>query len=115
MAVSGFLAETSRSAWKRMRRVSRFSILGATTMKCFATAVCCMVLALPQVCSGGESDQQGEPWDVLIRGGQIVDGTGNPWFVGDVAIRGDRIEKVSRQEPEATARRVIEAEGLIVA
>ena len=36
------------------------------------------------------------PYDVVIRGGKIVDGTGNPWFEGDVAIRGDRIAAVGR-------------------
>ena len=39
-------------------------------------------------------EQRPQPFDVLIRGGKIVDGTGNPWFLGDVAIRGDRIEAV---------------------
>jgi N-acyl-D-amino-acid deacylase len=56
-----------------------------------------------------------KPADVLIRGGTIVDGTGNPWFKGDVAIRGDRIEAVGTLAAETTARRIISASGLIVA
>jgi N-acyl-D-amino-acid deacylase len=52
--------------------------------------------------------------DLLIRGGRIVDGTGNPWFVGDVAIRGDKIVAVGRVR-EAMAKRTIDAKGLIVA
>jgi N-acyl-D-amino-acid deacylase len=56
-----------------------------------------------------------QPVDLLIRGGKIVDGTGNPWFEGDVAIRGDRIEAVGPSAPETTAQRVIDARGLIVA
>jgi N-acyl-D-aspartate/D-glutamate deacylase len=59
--------------------------------------------------------QPEQPFDLLIRGGKIVDGTGNPWFLGDVAIRGDRIISVGPVLPEAKARRVIDAKGLIVA
>ncbi len=55
-----------------------------------------------------------EPYDLVIRNGRIVDGTGNPWFVGDVAIRGDRIVAVGRVPP-AAARREIDAKGLVVA
>ncbi|HAY80449.1 MAG TPA: hypothetical protein DCY79_11630 [Planctomycetaceae bacterium] len=55
-----------------------------------------------------------EHYDILIRGGKIVDGSGNPWFLGDVAIRGDRIAKVARRI-SGTARREIDASGLIVA
>src|SRR5258708_32698709 len=54
------------------------------------------------------------PYDLVIRNGKIVDGTGNPWFVGDVAIRGDRIVAVGRI-PVAEAKREIEAKGLVVA
>jgi N-acyl-D-aspartate/D-glutamate deacylase len=53
-------------------------------------------------------------YDLLIRNGQIVDGTGNPWFHGDVAVRGDRIVAVGRV-PAGSARREIDARGLAVA
>jgi N-acyl-D-amino-acid deacylase len=53
-------------------------------------------------------------YDLLIRGGHVIDGTGNPWFDGDVAISGDRIVAVGRLAT-ATARRVIDARGLVVA
>ena len=53
-------------------------------------------------------------YDLLIRNGRIVDGTGNPWFHGDLAIRGDRIVAVGRVPP-GTARREIDARGLVVA
>jgi N-acyl-D-amino-acid deacylase len=53
-------------------------------------------------------------YDLLIRGGRVVDGTGNPWFAGDVAIRGDRIVAVGHLTG-ATARREIDARDLVVA
>jgi N-acyl-D-amino-acid deacylase len=55
-----------------------------------------------------------EPYDVVIRGGKIVDGTGNPWFEGDLAIRGDRIAAMGHLGAEVPARRVIDARGLVV-
>src|SRR5262245_6057033 len=54
-------------------------------------------------------------YDVIIRGGRIVDGTGNPWFAADVAIKGGRIAAVSNGLGNATASRVIDAAGLVVA
>jgi len=56
---------------------------------------------------------QAAAYDVLIRGGRIVDGTGNPWHAGDVAIKGGRIAAVGNL-PAATATRVIDASGRIV-
>jgi N-acyl-D-amino-acid deacylase len=53
-------------------------------------------------------------YDVIIRNGRIMDGTGNPWVSGDVAISGDRIVKIG-DLGNATAKRVIDAHGLIVA
>lgn len=52
--------------------------------------------------------------DLLIRGGRVVDGTGSPWYRGDVAIDGDRISAVGLM-PRAQARDTIDATGLIVA
>jgi N-acyl-D-aspartate/D-glutamate deacylase len=55
-----------------------------------------------------------EDFDVLIRGGRVVDGTGNPWFYGDVGIRDGRIAALGRLEGR-TARRTVDATGLVVA
>ena len=56
-------------------------------------------------------------FDTVITGGRIVDGTGNPWFYGDVAIAGDRIARVAPAGALADlpARRRIDARGLVVA
>jgi N-acyl-D-amino-acid deacylase len=53
------------------------------------------------------------PYDLLIRGGRVLDGTGSPWFRADVAIRGDRIAAVGLL-PGAAALDTIDATGLIV-
>lgn len=55
-------------------------------------------------------------FDFLIRNGKIVDGTGNPWFWGDVAVRGDRIVAVAppgQLVPERS-REVVDASGCVV-
>jgi N-acyl-D-amino-acid deacylase len=53
-------------------------------------------------------------FDVLIRGGKLIDGSGNPWMRSDVAINGDRIVAVGALS-QAGATRVIEAQGCVVA
>jgi len=52
-------------------------------------------------------------YSVLIRNGRIVDGSGNPWFKGDVGLQGDRIAAVGRLAGEE-AGQAIDAEGLYV-
>ena len=52
-------------------------------------------------------------FDVLIRDGRVIDGTGTPWYFADVGIIGERIVRVGDLSG-ATAGRVINARGLVV-
>lgn len=56
-----------------------------------------------------------QQYDTLIRNGKIVDGSGNPWFYGDVGIIGDRIAFIGHAAPEVKAKRTVDATGLVVA
>ena len=53
--------------------------------------------------------------DLLIRGATVADGLGNPFRRADVAIADGRIVAVGRADAEGGARRVVEADGLVVA
>src|SRR5215216_4020458 len=53
-----------------------------------------------------------EEYDLVIRNGRIVDGTGNPWFYADVGVRGDRVSQMGKVPP---GKREIDAKGLVVA
>jgi N-acyl-D-amino-acid deacylase len=57
---------------------------------------------------------QGPHFDVLIKNGRIVDGSGRPGYVADLAIKSDRIAQIGKLT-NATATRVIDARGLVVA
>src|SRR5262245_40600160 len=54
-----------------------------------------------------------EEFDVVIRNGRVVDGTGNPWFHGAVAVKEDRIVQVG--SVNGRGKREIDARGLVVA
>jgi N-acyl-D-amino-acid deacylase len=55
----------------------------------------------------------GQPLDLVLRNGRIIDGSGNPAFFGDVGVSGDRVVAVGKVEGQAN--RVIDASGLVVA
>src|SRR4051812_11172486 len=67
--------------------ISARSIVGITTL--FFLVAACAGNAPP-----GATPPQGA-FDVVISGGKIVDGTGNPWYYGDVGIKGDRIAAIT--------------------
>jgi N-acyl-D-amino-acid deacylase len=81
--------------------------------------VSAMALALAS-CAGtahpGSESPDGS-YDVVISGGKIVDGTGNPWYYGDVGLRGDRIATITPVGGLASARagKRIDAKGMVVA
>ncbi len=65
------------------------------------------LLALSTMCFAQE-------FDLLILGGKVVDGTGNPWRYADVGIKGEKIAAVGNLRGRGAAR-VIDASGLVVA
>jgi N-acyl-D-amino-acid deacylase len=58
-------------------------------------------------------DAQTVPYDLLIRNGRIVDGTGSPWYTADLAIKDGKIAAIGKLT-QATAQRTIDASGLVV-
>ncbi len=74
-----------------------------------AIALACMA-GLPVI---ARASAQGN-YDLIVRNGRIIDGTGSPWYHGDVAIRDGRIVAIGRLA-DATARKTINAKGEIVA
>jgi len=47
-------------------------------------------------------------YDLAITGGRIIDGTGNPWFKADIAVKGERIVKIGKVDP-STAKKTLDA------
>ena len=86
------------------------------------TRVLLVALAIAMLAPRGSvhAQQGGEPpYDLLIRGGTVIDGSGAARYRADVAVKGDRIVLIARRPgPEtqpARARRVIDAAGKVIA
>src|ERR1017187_5678685 len=54
------------------------------------------------------------PYDLVIRNGRVIDGTGSPWYAADVGIRAGKIAAIGRLA-DAPAKRTIDARGMAVA
>ena len=52
-------------------------------------------------------------FDIILKNGKIINGTGNPWFLGDVGIKGDTIAAIGNLE-NMQAKKVIDVEGLVI-
>jgi dihydroorotase/N-acyl-D-amino-acid deacylase len=63
------------------------------------------------------SPDTGAPYDLVIENGRVVDGTGAAWFYGDVAVRGDRIVRITQRGVlhHDAAKQRLDATGLVVA
>jgi N-acyl-D-amino-acid deacylase len=85
--------------------------------------VCLQILVILHVCFPQASEgyaaedrlaREEKPYDVVLRNGRIVDGTGNPWYHGDLGIRGDRIAGLGSL-PQQSGRIEFDVRGLMVA
>jgi N-acyl-D-amino-acid deacylase len=84
-------------------------------MKALQSALALSVLftlALATVCFAQETARP--QYDLLIVHGHVIDGSGSPWFEASVAVKDGKIADIGRLEA-ATAKRVIDARGLVVA
>jgi N-acyl-D-amino-acid deacylase len=80
----------------------------------FAVSVAVGLASLALWQGRGAAQTPRPAFDLLIRGGQVVDGTGNPWFTADVAVAGDTIVAIAPRLEPGTAR-IVDARGKIVA
>ena len=97
---------------RRRRPPSRVARLALT----FASLGAGAALAVAACTRAGAPGGAAEPYDLLVAGGTVVDGTGAPRYRADVAVRGDRIVRVSRAPiARERARQTIDAAGLVVA
>ena len=72
-----------------------------------------LAIALAALMEPAPIRSQTPAFDLVVRGGRVVDGTGNPWFVADVGIKGDAIVAVGPRL-DATGARVVDAQGMVV-
>ena len=73
-----------------------------------------LVLLVLVLTTTSAAAQRAQSFDLILRGGRVIDGTGNPWVRADVGLRGDRITRIG-DLTDAVARRDIDATGLVVA
>ncbi len=99
-----------------MTRLNRVAVWAALLSIVLATGL--LAGALHVRGASPAASAAGEPFDIVISGGRVIDGTGNPWFLADVGIRDGRIAAIGQLCPPAgdtcPARRRIDATGLYV-
>jgi N-acyl-D-amino-acid deacylase len=83
-------------------------------IRAFRASCCLIVFFLACTAAFAQQNREAAGPDIVIHGGRIIDGTGNPWYLGDVAITDGRIVAIG-QIPGGVAKRVIDANGMVVA
>jgi adenine deaminase len=85
-----------------------------SAIRCTPFAAALLLIVSASACSTqDERSEAGEPLDILILDARIVDGAGNPWFRGDVGIRGDKIVEVGYLEGRHTLRTIDAADRVV--
>jgi dihydroorotase/N-acyl-D-amino-acid deacylase len=87
------------------------SLIAAASL---SLALVLLVASTPLSSASGAAGGAPE-YDLVIVNGLVVDGTGRPAYRADVSVRGDRIETIGQARRLPRARRVIDADGLVVA
>jgi dihydroorotase/N-acyl-D-amino-acid deacylase len=93
----------------RLRTLTLAAAATALTLACSTAA--------SSAGNGSPSPAGDTTYDVIIVNGRVVDGSGNAWFYGDIALEGDRIVRIVRrgQLGSAHALKRIDAAGMVVA
>jgi N-acyl-D-amino-acid deacylase len=73
-------------------------------------AACAAAIAAASLATSAQTP----PYDLLLKNGLVVDGTGSPWFRGDVAIKGDSIAAIAYRI-DSPAARVVDVAGAVIA
>ncbi|HEX3914463.1 MAG TPA: D-aminoacylase [Steroidobacteraceae bacterium] len=77
-------------------------------------ARCASIFALLLAATAAPASRAADGYDLVIANGHIIDGTGSPWYAGDVAIRAGHIAAIGNLA-RAARKRTIDAHGMIVA
>ena len=93
---------------------------GASRQCAIVAAACAVALHGDSVAgrlragAGSATGRGVRPFDIVIRNGHIIDGTGSPWYAGDIGIRDGRIAAIGRSR-RARRKQTIDAAGRVVA
>jgi N-acyl-D-amino-acid deacylase len=79
-----------------------------------AISVLAVFVGTAIACQPPETGQANGPFDLIVRNGHIIDGTGSPWYAGDVGVQGGRIAAIGDLSGDS-AKQVIDAKGMVVA
>jgi N-acyl-D-amino-acid deacylase len=80
----------------------------------FALRCAAFALVLAFSSSQVQAQTSASAFDIIITGGHIIDGTGSPWYSGDVGIRGGKVVAIGNLST-ASRKRTIDAAGKVVA
>lgn len=95
----------------RKMKISRLIFTALTLLAFTGFISACSATGL--VGEGDGSYQESLSFDLLLKNGKVLDGTGNPWFYADIGINDDRIVWIGKSD-NAEGGEVIDAAGLYI-